>query len=95
MTYILIASGTFEMKTITTAGNTVAPAILALEALGFTVHVAHSSSGDRCRATRHGETYEAADPVEVVGLVLLVEVRGWDWQTTDDELEDVRRRHAL
>jgi hypothetical protein len=83
------------MKTITTTGNTVAPSLLALEALGFTVHVAQSSAGDRCRATRHRETYEAADPVEVLGLVRLVELRGWDWQTTDDELEEVGRRHAL
>ena len=83
------------MKTIRAAGNTVVPAILALEALGFTVRIDHADDGARCRATRGGEVYSAADPVEVLGLVRLVEVRGWNWSATDDDLEAVRRRHAL
>ena len=83
------------MKTITTAGNTVAPAILALEALGFVVQIDHTAAGDRCRATRNDETYSAADPVEVLGLVRLVEVRGWDWSASGEELDSVLRRHSL
>jgi len=81
------------MKTITTAGNTVVPALLTLEALGFDVHIERTSSGDQCTATRNEETYVAADPVEVLGLVRLVEVRGWDWSATDEEIDVVFRRH--
>jgi hypothetical protein len=83
------------MKSITTAGNTVAPAILALEALGFRVQIKREPEGEGCHATRKDEAYFAADPIEVLGLVKLVEVRGWLWATTDDELEEVARRHAL
>jgi hypothetical protein len=66
------------MRNISAGGNTVVPAILALEKLGFTVSI-EGTDGEMFRATRGSETYLADDPVAVLGLVKLVEVRGWEW----------------
>ena len=71
------------------AGNTVVPAILALEALGFTLSRPPAGAGSGVWATRGEETFIAEDPVTVLGLVRLVELRGWDWRAPDAEIERV------
>jgi hypothetical protein len=83
------------MKRIATAGNTVVPALLTLERLGFEVHV--DRAGDRrfIRATRGEETYVGDDPIEVLGLVKLIEIRGWEWMPGDSEIEESMRRYGL
>jgi hypothetical protein len=78
------------MGSISPSGSTVVPAILALEALGFRVTF-HAESGE-CLATRGDESYSAEDPVWVLGLVKLAEVRGRDWAVTDAEIEATLRR---
>jgi hypothetical protein len=83
------------MKTISTAGNTVVPGLLALESLGFTVSIERAGGRDLFRATRGEETYVADDPVAVLGLVKLVEVRGWEWCATDPDLERVLLQYGL
>ena len=83
------------MNQITSAGNTVVPALLSLESLGFEVVV--SANGDRaeCRVTRGDESYVADDPVTVIGLVRLVELRGWNWAVSDSELDAAIQRFGL
>lgn len=83
------------MKKIATAGNTVVPALLALEKLGFVVAIEQSGDAELFRATRGDETYLAEDPVAVLGLVKLVEMRSWEWQPSDLEIDEVMRRHEL
>ena len=82
------------MKQIVAAANTVVPAFLALEALGFLLEV---TNGERpaCRATRDGESYVADDALTVLGLVRLVELRGWDWAATDAEINAALQRFPL
>ena len=84
-------------KHLTAAGNTVVPAILTLEARGFRVTMAPEGGegGGGCRAVRGDESYVADDPVTVLGLVALVEARGWDWRAGDAELDEALRRHGL
>lgn len=79
------------MKKIAQAANTVVPAILALEQLGFTLAVGDSE----VRATRADEEYVAEDPVAVLGLVKLIETRSWDWRPTDAEIDAVIERYKL
>jgi hypothetical protein len=79
-------------STIAAAGNTIVPAILALEDSGFEVHVVE---GSRCRITRGDETYLADDPVTALGLVKLIELRGWNWCATDAQIESTLSRHGL
>jgi len=83
------------MKTITTAGNTVVPALLTLEGLGFTVSVERVAGREVFRAVRDDETFSGEDPVTVLGLVKLVEARGWTWRAGDVDLERVRRQYRL
>ena len=80
---------------ISAAGNTVVPAILALEKLGFIVSIERTKDGEQFIATRGDETYGADDPVTVLGLVKLVEMRGWEWRSTDPDLERVMRQYTL
>jgi hypothetical protein len=82
------------MKHVVAAGNTVVPAVLALEALGFRVEMTGAEHGT-CRATRGDEVYAADDPVTTLGLVKLVEARGWDWAPSDSELDATIRRYRL
>ena len=49
------------MRNVTTARNTVVPALLALEEIGFLVLVDQMESGQFVIATRGGEQYLADD----------------------------------
>lgn len=72
------------------SGTTVVPAILALESLGF--QVTFDAQSGECRATRGDEAYSGEDPVWVLGLVKLAELRGRDWAASDDEIGATLRR---
>ena len=80
------------MKQIAIAGNTVVPGLLALERLGFEIAVDPSGP---VRATRGDESYIADDPVTVLGLVKLVEMRSWNWRADDSEITEVISRYKL
>ncbi|MDB4908363.1 MAG: hypothetical protein JWO05_3147 [Gemmatimonadetes bacterium] len=79
---------------ISAAGNTVVPALLALEALGFRVEVTAGAQSS-CQAFRGDESYSAGDPVTVLGLVRLVELRSWDWEASDRDIDLTLNRFAL
>lgn len=66
------------------AGDTVAPAILALRSLGYDVR----QDGDVFSATAGSSRFVAEDPVAVLGLVKLAEARR-PWRATDSEIDDV------
>ena len=83
------------MRSISAAANTVVPAIRALEDAGFTVSVRETSGAQVVEATRGEDVYAAEDPVAVLGLVKLVELRGWKWQASDLEIAESLRRHKL
>jgi hypothetical protein len=72
------------------AGNTVVPAILALEKLGFAVE--HHDDG--FAATARGSRFVAEDPVALLGLIKLVETRR-PWRATDAEIDDALGRYDL
>jgi hypothetical protein len=80
---------------IVALGNTVVPALLLLERLGFEVLVVQREHEMTCRARRGDDEYQADDPVTVLGLVKLVEERGWQWNPSDQEIEAVMRRYEL
>jgi len=83
------------MRTITSAGNTVVPALLALEGMGFTVSVDRFAGRDLFSANRGDETFSGEDPVTVLGFVKLVEARGWTWRGSDADLARVTRQYHL
>jgi hypothetical protein len=73
---------------IAAAANTVVPALLALESLGYTV----VADGSLIVATVGYERYAAEDPVTVLGLVKLIESRSWNWRASDGEIAAVLAR---
>jgi hypothetical protein len=76
------------MAKIAAAANTIIPAVLALEAAGFAV----SQEAAYVVAQRGDDVYVADDPVTVLGLVALVQARGWEWGASDDEIDRVLPR---
>ena len=77
---------------LATAGNTMAPCCITLENLGYTV--ANNMVGDEelWIAEKQGQRLSGRDPCEVLGLVKLIEVRGADWQVSDDQIADCLNR---
>lgn len=73
------------ITTIVAAGNTLAPSLAEVRALGYEV-----SRGTDCGGAYVAEGQNsrlvADDPLGLLGLVKLYECRGKDWQPTDDEV---------
>jgi hypothetical protein len=82
-------------KKICAAGNTVVPALLTLERLGFQVSTRNTSKGPKTTASRREEEYSAEDPVAVLGLIKLVELRTWQWGPSDLETENTLHKYNL
>jgi hypothetical protein len=80
---------TAQEQFIAAAGNTVVPSVLALEAAGFQVE---QIGEDLLRAASPTGRYVAADQLELLGLIKLIEVRGWSWQATDSQIDSVLER---
>lgn len=72
------------------AGNTVAPAILALRALGYVVE----QHEDTFTAIAGSARFSADDPVAVLGLLKLTETRR-PWRASDSEINDVLAEFEL
>jgi hypothetical protein len=83
------------MNKMADAGNTMIPALLVLEKIGFTVSMDRSIQPNLFRATRADEIYVAEDPLRLLGLVKLIEVRTWDWRPSDAEIREALRQYEL
>jgi hypothetical protein len=72
------------------AADTVIPAIVALESMGFTV----TQEAGLIVARAGNARFAADDPVAVLGLVKLAETRR-PWRADDEEIDDVLGRFSL
>ena len=45
------------------------------------------------RAVRGDETSIAEDPITLLGLVKLIEMRGWNWHAADVEIEATLKKY--
>lgn len=68
---------------IASAGNTMAPALAALGALGYVVS---RIDGSLMKAQSVDVSLVAEDPLLLLGLAKLFEMRGASWQASDEEL---------
>lgn len=75
---------------LSAAGDTVVPAILALRDLGFVVEKADQDFVARLP----NALFRADDPITVLGLVKLAEVRR-PWRATDNETDDIIEEFGL
>ena len=70
---------------IATAGNVLPAALASLRALGYVVTVAED--GQLCRAEKENVALVAEDPLLLLGLVKLYELKGREWRPSDAEVE--------
>ena len=70
------------------AGNLLTPAYLTLLAKGFAVR----SEGELMIAEKGADLFLAYDPIELLGVIAVAEVRGEDWQASDEEIKDFMER---
>ena len=71
------------------AGNTVVPAYLALKAKGFLVsREKHDSGGETWTAENDEVELVTDDPVHLLGLSVIYELRGKDWMANDKEIDN-------
>jgi len=65
------------------AANIMTPAYLAILAKGYSV----GSRGEYMIAERDGSSFLAESPVPLLGLIAMAEIRGENWQATDEEID--------
>ncbi|HEY9026828.1 MAG TPA: hypothetical protein VIP05_21220 [Burkholderiaceae bacterium] len=69
---------------IAAAGNVMPGALACLKSLGFAV----STDGNGWRAESESRAFWADDPLLLLGLVKLHDLRGDEWRPSDAEVED-------
>ncbi len=78
---------------IASAANTIVPAYLALREKGYQVsRVGVSEHEETWQALKGREEFIAEDPLTLLGLVALYEVRGAVWEAPDIEIDEFVRR---
>lgn len=82
-------------KQLSAAGHTLVPAILALEALGFELSVDLGLNQPLWKARNGMESFTAEDPLTLLGLIRLTELRGPDWQADNNQINEVIQRYEL
>lgn len=78
------------------AGNTLLPAYLALQSKGYKVWWERGDSApddERWFAEGPLGSFIADDPVELLGLVAMREVRGVSWQASDDQIDEFMAKY--
>jgi hypothetical protein len=69
------------------AGNTVVPAILLIRQMGYSF--TYDKDKGHCLASKDGYSFGAQDPFMVLGLIKLFEMKGENWRSSDDEIDEV------
>jgi hypothetical protein len=83
------------MATIVSAGNVLVPAYLALVEKGYRVTRVKTGRADDPEewcATKGAAQFVAEDPLSLLGLVAMREVRGRAWRAADDEIDGFFRQ---
>ena len=75
---------------IAAAGNTETPAYLALLARGLDISKSATNAGsdEQWTATDGQRYFIGSGPLELLGLVALVDARGEDWRASDREIDE-------
>ncbi len=80
------------MIQISAAGNTMAPCWTVLEGLGYTVTTRRTADAEIWIAQKENEELQANDPCTLLGLAKLVEVKGKNWQASDEQIAEFLQR---
>ncbi len=68
-------------------GNTVVPAILLIRQLGYAF--TYDKKKGYCFASKDGNVFGAEDPLFVLGLIKLYEMKAENWMASDKEIDEV------
>ncbi len=69
---------------IASAANLFTPAYLTIVAKGYAVR----REGELLVATKGGDAFIAEDPIGLLGVIVVGECRGENWQATDAQIDD-------
>ena len=72
---------------IAAAGNVEVPAYLSLIGKGYAVHWERKGGDELWYAERDGNEFIAEGPIELLGVVSVYEIRGENWNATDEEID--------
>jgi hypothetical protein len=78
-----------EKMHVEAAGDTVIPAILLIRQMGYTI--TYDKENGHCLASKDGNSFGADDPLTVLGLIKLFEMKGENWKVSDNEIDEVLR----
>jgi hypothetical protein len=84
-----------DRQRLATAGNVLVPAILTLEATGYVVVREQPGEADLWRAERPDRVLIAEDPVQLLGLAQILDIRGPGWLPRDEEIESTLARFQI
>ncbi|SDY28062.1 hypothetical protein SAMN04487939_101614 [Lysobacter sp. yr284] len=73
------------------AGNVLAPASAAIQQLGYALE-RHPDWPGWLVARKGEDAFQAENPVELLGLIAMVQLRGDRWEANDRELADYLQR---
>ncbi len=78
---------------LASAGNVIIPAIKIIEELGYELRV---EKADQLFIAENGKnTFIGEDPITILGLIKIYEVKGESWQMQDAEIENIGRKYNL
>jgi hypothetical protein len=75
---------------ISAAANVVVPAYLAILSKGYKIAPGGVQNG--LVATRGDDSFLADDPITLLGLIAMAELRGARWHASDQEIDDYLMR---
>ncbi len=78
---------------LTANRDTVMPAMVLILQMGYHMTIDHTKPS--FSAEKDGNTFEAEDPVVVLGLIKLFEMRGENWAATAAEMEEIVKEMLL
>ena len=73
---------------VAATGNTEVPAYLAIVSKGYDVEC---TEGDRWSARNGQHHFIAEGPMELLGLIAMIECRGENWRAEDEEIDEFVR----
>ncbi|HEX3656649.1 MAG TPA: hypothetical protein VHV55_12610 [Pirellulales bacterium] len=81
-------------ENIGAAGNTLVPAVLTLESMGYRIGwERHDDQREDWHADGPLGHFWGDDPLELLGLITMRELRGVNWKATDEQIDAFAARY--
>jgi hypothetical protein len=81
------------MRGFSAAGNTMVPAYLTLLQKGYMIRQTRIGDDEHWVAEKDDWRFGAEDPLSLLGIVAIHEVRGEAWKADDEQIESFLQQH--